>query len=71
MEVGALERNWILVPTVASGMIRSKSSGLMEMGRDASKGLSQQSIPKLQIWLGLISKWSHLQMNIVGIDLHL
>ena len=38
--VGAREINWILVPTVESGIIMS-SIGLMEIGREASKGLSQ------------------------------
>ena len=41
-------------------MNRPGATGPMDTGLDASKGLSQQSMPKLQIWLGLIKEWSDL-----------
>ena len=47
-EDGARDGNWILVPAVVSGMIAfSCPMGPVERGRDSSKGLSQQSMPKL------------------------
>ena len=54
LDVGAQERNWILVPTVASGMMRSDSTGPMEMGLDAIKRIVPMTNTKA--------------LNLVGVD---